>query len=491
MESCSTPQQIEVPKYQSVANQIADMIDTGVFAPGTRIPSLRRLAKQMSVSLTTAMEAYRVIEDRGLVEARPQSGFYVRSRQPLPPSPGKSAGANRAVDPDISDLYVRMMRQIGDPRYIALGAGVPNPTFLPTEALNRILAREVRLHPDTSQSYDEGLGYPDLRAQISRRALDAGCTLSPDRIVTTNGAQQAIYLSLLAVTRPGDTVITESPTYVGLLQVLEALGLKALEVATDPEEGICLDCLAGMLERESVAACVLVPTFVNPLGHCMPEEKREKLVAVLADAEVPIIEDDVYGELYFDRRRPRSIKSFDRDGNVMLCSSFSKILAPGYRVGWVAPGRYLDRVERNKYILNVACPTPTQMAMASYLASGGVDRHLRRLRGIYRGLVARMSCAVAEHFPEGTKMTRPRGGHLLWVELPAGVDSIKLYDRALQHGVTFVPGPLFSSCCDYDNFIRLNTAVPWSDAVEGAIRTLGDLVREQIRNGAAAVRAAG
>jgi DNA-binding transcriptional MocR family regulator len=389
-------------------------------------------------------------------------------------------GGPHAVDLEVSDLYLKVMRQMGDSTAVPFGAAVPHPSFLPTEALNRILAREVRLRPETSQSYDDGPGHPELRAMIARRALDAGCALSPDDIITTNGAQQAVYLALQAIAKAGATVATETPTYVGLLQVLEALGLRTIEIATDPDEGICLDCLSEVLDREPIAACVLVPSFGNPLGHCMPDAKREQLVRLLAAARVPLVEDDVYGELYFDRTRPRAIKAFDTSGDVMLCSSFSKTLAPGYRVGWIAPGRFKDRVERRKYITSVACPTPTQMAVARYLEGAGFDRHLRRLRGTYRGLVARVSCAVAEHFPEGTRMTRPRGGHLLWVEMPAAVDSIQLFESALRRGISLVPGPLFSGCCDYRNFIRLNCAVPWSDAVDNALRVLGDLAKQQL-----------
>jgi DNA-binding transcriptional MocR family regulator len=483
MESPATRNDRDIPRYQQVADQIADMIATGAFSPGARVPSLRNLSKQMSVSLTTAMEAYRVLEDRDLIEARPQSGFYVRSPRKMPPAPAKTTGAPAAVTLDIPDLFVRMLREKGEAAFVPFGAAVPHSSFLPTERLNRILAREVRQRPETSQAYDEGLGYGPLRTRIARRALDVGCTLNPDHIITTAGAQQAILLALLALAAPGDTVVVETPTYPGLLQVLEALHLRALEVATDPDDGICLECLSDTLDRQPVAACVLVPTFGNPLGHCMPEPKRRDLLALLTAKGVPLVEDDVYGELFFDRSRPRAVKAFDEEGIVLLCSSFSKTLAPGYRVGWIAPGRYLQEVERQKYITTVASPTPTQMAVACYLEGGAFDRHLRRLRGTYRGLVARASCAIAEHFPQGTKLTRPRGGHVLWVELPPEVDSVALYERALQHGISLAPGPMFTACCSYRNCVRVNCAMPWSDVVEGALRTVGDLVREQIRNG--------
>ncbi len=480
MPQTAPTQNSDLPKYQQLADQIADLIERGTFPPGDRIPSLRTLSRQMSVSLTTTMEAYRVLEDRGVIEARPQSGFYVRAPRPLPPSPAKTVGATKAVDLEIDDLFVTVMRKLGDRAFIQLGAAGPHPSYLPVDALNRILAREVRLRPEISLSYDEGRGHGPLRTQIARRALNAGCVLDPDEIITTAGAQQAVYICLAALTRPGDSVIVETPTYVGLLQVLENLGLRALEVATDPEDGICLECLTDALAKERVAACVLIPTFGNPLGHSMSEVDRQKLVDILLAAHVPLIEDDVYGELYFNRTRPRSVKAFDRTGNVLFCSSFSKTLAPGFRVGWAAAGRHAEAVERQKYILSVATPSAPQMAMAAYLESGGFDRHLRRLRGIYRGLMCRMSAAVAEHFPQGTRMTRPQGGHVLWVEMPPEVDAIRLFEQALQHGISIAPGPLFSACGDYRNFVRLNCSVPWSDGTEGAIRTLGRLAAGQL-----------
>ena len=470
----------ELPRYQQIADQIAGMIEQGTFKPGARVPSLRRLSRQMSVSMTTAMEAYRVLEDRGLIEARPQSGFYVRGPRPLPPTPSKTVSGQRAVDLNVDDLFVTLMRKLGDRAYVPLGAAGPHPSFLPFDALNRILAREARSHPQISQCYDDGLGFSQLRSQIARRALDAGCALAPEEIITTAGAQQAVFISLAAITRPGDAVIVETPTYVGLLQVLESLGLKALEVATDPTDGICLECLGEAIEHHRVAACVLVPTFGNPLGHSMPETSRGQLVEMMALAKIPIIEDDIYGELHFDSTRPRAVKAFDPPGNTILCSSLSKTLAPGFRVGWVAAGQYVDAIERQKYIISLASPTPTQMAVAAYLESGGFDRHLRRLRGTYRGLVTRISAAVAEYFPDGTRMSRPRGGHVLWVEMPPEVDSIRLFDDALQRGISIAPGPLFSACGDYRNFIRLNCAVPWSDAIEGAIRSLGSLAADQL-----------
>jgi DNA-binding transcriptional MocR family regulator len=462
--------------YEQLAERITRLIEGGTLRPGDRIPSVRKLSAQMSVSVTTVLEAYRLLEDRALIEARPQSGYYVRTRHVAPPEPAKTVSEQSPSDLAVTDLVMRTLEDGHRDDLVSLGAAIPSPEFLPTERLNRILARVVRQDPRCSQSYDTVAGYEPLRVQVARRLLEAGCSVTPDEIITTSGAQEAVHLCLRAVTQPGDTVIVESPTYYGLLEALESLHLKALEIATDPRDGICLEDLGDAVASGEVAACALVPSFGNPLGHCMPDDKKRELVRLLAEAEVPLVEDDVYGDLCYDARRPRAVKAFDETGNVLLCSSFSKTLAPGYRIGWAIPGRHTREVERLKFSSAVATATPTQMAVAAFLESGGFDRYLRRLRRTYQELVRRMTAAVAEHFPEGTRVPRPRGGHVLWIELPEGADSLKLHEDALAAGISIAPGPIFSACERYQNFIRLNCAVPWSPRVEEAVRVLGSLV---------------
>lgn len=468
------------PLYRQVARRIESMIHGGTFAVGERIPSVRKLSRQLDVSVTTVVEAYRLLEDRRLVEARPQSGYYVRRPEPAAPEPARTASAPAGAPPEISDLVLRFLRGSQMQGVLALGAAVPDPSFLPVQRLNRLLVHAVRRQPSASQSYDAVAGLESLRVQIGRRALDAGCALSPEDILTTSGAQAAVHLCLQAVTRPGDTVAVETPTYYGLLEALESLHLRALEIATDPRDGVDLDELARAFDRERVAACVFSPSFGNPLGHCMPDAARRRLVAELTRRGIPLIEDDVYGELPFAARRPRAVKSFDTDGLVLLCSSFSKSVAPGYRIGWTAPGRYRDRVEKLKFASSVATATPTQMALAAFLAEGGFDRTLRLLRREYRDLVARMSAAVARHFPEGTRVSRPEGGHVIWVEMPEPADSVRLHEDALRFGVSIAPGILFSTRQRYRNCLRLNCAMPWNPQVERAVERLGHLARAQL-----------
>lgn len=468
------------PLYLQVAGRIESMIEGGTFAPGERVPSVRKLSQQLSVSITTVLEAYRVLEDRALLEARPQSGYYVRTPAPRAPEPRPTASAKNPETPEIGDLALRFLLSSQRRDVLALGSAVPHPDFLPVARLNRLLVQAVRKDPSASQSYDHVAGLEALRVQIGRRALDAGCALSPEDIVTTSGAQAAVHLCLRAVTHPGDTVVVETPTYYGLLEALESLHLVALEVATDPRTGVVLEELEAVLGRQRIAACVLSPTFGNPLGHCMPDPAKRHLVALLARHRVPLIEDDVYGELAFTSPRPRAAKSFDREGLVLLCSSFSKSVAPGYRIGWTAPGRYRTKVEKLKFSSSVATATPTQMAIAAFLAEGGYDRTLRRLRREYRDLTARMALAVAEAFPAGTRVTRPGGGHVLWVEMPTPVDSVRLHEEALAIGVSVAPGILFSASGRYRNCIRLNCALPWTPRLERAIEDLGRLAADQI-----------
>ncbi len=326
---------------------------------------------------------------------------------------------------------------------VPLGAAIPAPEFFPTARLNRALSRALREHPEACQTYDSVRGCEALRVQIARRLIEAGCRVTPDEIVTTPGAQSAVWLALRAVTKPGDTVIVESPTYYGLLETLESLHLRALEIGTDPVTGLCLNHLESALERDEVAAVVAVPNFGNPLGHLMTDDKKQSLVELLAKHEIPLVEDDVYGELGFVEGRPKACKAWDRNGSVLLCSSVSKTLAPGYRVGWIVPGTHQEDVERYKLAAQVATATAPQLAVADLLEGGGFDRHLRTLRRRYRELVRRVAHAVAESFPEGTRVTSPEGGHVLWVELPKSCDSTELFHRALDAGVGVAPGGLF------------------------------------------------
>ena len=330
-------------------------------------------------------------------------------------------------------------------------------------------------------------GSEALRRQVAKRSLEWGSTIAPDEIITTCGGTEALALALRAVTKSGDTVAVESPTYFGVLQVIESLGMKALEIPTHPREGISLEALSLACERERVKACLLMCNVSNPLGSVMPDIAKKRLVQMLAGHGIPLIEDLVYGDLYFARTPPRAAKAYDKQGMVMLCSSFSKTLAPGFRVGWVAPGRYCAQVEKLKFVSSVGNPELLQLTVAEFLENGGYDHQLRSLRRAFADRIGRTQRAVCEHFPAGTRVTSPAGGFVLWVELPKGVnasvDSLALYEAAMREGISIAPGPMFSASDRYRNCIRLNCGCAWTPAIERALARLGQLAKAELARG--------
>ena len=462
--------------YEELAEDLTGLIAKGTLRAGDRLPSVRVLSDQRGVSISTVLQAYLLLESRGFVETRPQSGHYVRStRLALVPEPRPPRLSSTATKVTVSDLIARVYGASRDPSVVLLGGGYMSPALLPTERLNRGLAAVARAAGGAGIAYDPPPGLPALRRQIARRAAECGVALRADELVTTVGTMEALHLCLRAVAKAGDTIVVESPAYYGVLQLIESLEMRALEVPSNAGTGIDLGLLDAALRQQRVKACLVVTNFSNPSGALMPDDAKRELVKMLAKRDVPLIEDDIYGDLHFDGARPRPARAFDRHGLVMLCGSFSKTLAPGYRVGYVAPGRYRDAVERLKFAQTVATPTLAQMAIADFLENGGYERHLRRLRRALSEQVARVSEAIAEHFPAGTRISRPRGGFLLWVEMPPGKCALELHDRALARGVSVAPGPIFSAKQRFTSCIRVSCGYPWSDAIERGVRTLGQI----------------
>jgi DNA-binding transcriptional MocR family regulator len=320
-----------------------------------------------------------------------------------------------------------------------------------------------------------------LRRQIARRSLDFGCSFSFQNILVTCGAMEALNLCLRAVAKPGEVVAIESPTYFGVLQTIESLGMRALEIPTHSRTGMNLDVLERSVKKHSVKACMVMTNCHNPLGYILSDERKKALVELLAKHQVPLIEDDIYGDLAFDLHRPKAAKAFDRTGMVLLCSSFSKVLAPGFRVGWVEAGRFRDAVERLKFLFTIATPSLPQLVVATFLESGGYDRYLRRLRLAFSEQVQATSQAIAKYFPSGTRLTRPAGGYLLWVELPKAVNALKLFRQALAENITILPGQIFSASGKFPSHIRISCGYPWSDDVDRALLTLGKLCEKLAR----------
>ncbi|MBX3226930.1 MAG: PLP-dependent aminotransferase family protein [Labilithrix sp.] len=465
--------------YERIADELMSQVARGVLRPGDRLPSVRRLSEERGISIATVLSAYSMLEGQGITESRPKSGHFVRARNvpdcPVPAPPRRAPSpAKVSTPPDADDLIRAMSRDRG---LVPLGTAFVAPELLPLKRLNALLAAVAREGGGPGGAYEDVRGQKQLRRQLARRAVSWGGQLGEDDFVTTLGATEALSLALGAVTKPGDVIAVESPAYFGLLRLAEYHGLRAIEIPTDPETGLDLDALEDAIRAGPVRAVLATPSFQNPLGSRMPAESKERLVKMLARRDVPLVEDDVYGDLAFDGSRPRPAKAFDNRGNVLLCGSFSKTLAPGYRVGWIAPGRFQEAIERRKFAHVVASPSPTQMAIAEYLGEGGYERHLRRLRRVVAAQSERYRAAIAEAFPAGTRVSRPQGGFVLWVELATGFDANALFERALQRGIAVAPGSIFSARRRFGHCLRISTGHPWSPRIERAIATLGELVQ--------------
>jgi len=465
-------------RYERFADDIAELIRSGVLGPGQRVPSVRYASQTHGVSPSTVFQAYYLLERRGLIRARPRSGYFVNAHAPRQFSePQALEPVSESTEVDVSGLVFSILDSIKDPGTVPFGSAFPSPELFPLQRLSRSLASASRAMDPRMVVTDLSPGNPQLRRQIALRYMVGGLMLPMEELLITNGALEALNLCLQAVTEPGDLVAIEAPAFYACLQVLERLKLKAVEIPVHPREGIDLAVLAQTLDKHPVKAVWCMTNFQNPVGASMPEAKKQALVELLSRHQVPLIEDDVYAELYYAQQAPKPAKAFDTQGLVMHCGSFSKSLAPGYRIGWVAAGRFAQKLERLKLMTSLCASMPAQAAIADYLQHGGYDRHLRKLRYALEGQQANMLAAIARHFPAQTRVSQPSGGYFLWLELPEQMDALKLFHMALAQGISIAPGPIFSPTRRFGNCIRLNYGSPWSEAAERAMETLGRIIR--------------
>jgi DNA-binding transcriptional MocR family regulator len=467
-------------RYEQLASLIVGMIDNGALAPGARLPSVRAVSEQHRISISTALQAYRLLEDRGVLVARPQSGFYVAStrRKALGlPSTSRAAAKPSAVS--ISGVVMTLLEHASNPALVPLGCAFPDAELLQSKRLDLALARAAR-QGVRHNIYCPPNGDMRLRREIAKRAMRVGHTLSPDDVVITAGCTEALTLALTVVAKRGDTIAIESPTYFGLLHTIEMLGLKAFELPTHPTRGIDIGALGRLLESESIAACVLSSNFNNPLGSAMAESDKLELLKILNRHAVTLIEDDVYGDIYFGRDHPKPFIALDNGSNTIYCSSFSKTLAPGYRIGWLAAGAHAQQLMERKLAFSLCSPVLPQVALADFLESGAYEVHLRSIRRIFEENLARMTRTIEQSFPPDTKVSQPAGGFVLWLELSRRFSSRALFDEALTQGICFAPGDAFSASGRFRNCLRLSAGHLWNERVADGVRRLGSLAQAQL-----------
>jgi DNA-binding transcriptional MocR family regulator len=467
--------------YLRVADGIEKMIWGDILKIGDKLPSVRMLSEEYGISMGTAFQAYYHLEGKGLVEARPKSGYYVRFNFRRMPGLPRMAEPNAAAsEVSVAEMISTVFNNISSDDLINFSIAAPPLELLPAAKLNKMLVHAMRASKHHGIMYEDIRGNPELRRQLAKLAFNWGGKFSEEDVIVTAGCMEALVMCLKAVTRPGDTVAIENPTYFGIFQLIEHLGLKAIEIPTDPVTGLDPDDLARAIKKFPIRACVFVPSFSNPLGGCMPDEKKRALVELITRHRIPLIEDDIYGELYFGRHRPKTCKTFDKEGWVLYCSSISKSLAPGYRIGWVFPGRFRKEVVNLKLVHTITGTSITQLAIAHFLNLGRYEYHLKKLRKALHTQCLRYVQSIMQHFPENTKVSRPQGGFVLWVELDATLNAYRLYQEALKHGISVAPGQLFSAQKQFGNCLRISYARPWGAEMEEGIRILGKLIKKMI-----------
>jgi DNA-binding transcriptional MocR family regulator len=468
--------ELKTKLYEEIADRIIILIEQGVLKEGDKIPSIRTLSNQLGVSLNTIKESFWYLENHNYIQSIPQSGYYVRNlNDKIVKKDVIDPKSYNPVKVSLCKIYSAFLVEGKCPPEAELGIATTNSDFWPKDKIRKCIQDIIRYDNDTAFRYSMSPGYKPLIEQISLFALQAGININPDEIIITTGCMEAIYLAIKTICKPGDTIAIQTPMFFNFLQLCEELNLNILEIPNVADVGVNIDILKFVIDNYDIKAFLTIPNFNNPSGSCMTDPQKEELVKMIEDANIYLIEDDIYADIYFSDKRPKPCKAFDDSGNVILCSSFSKILVPGLRIGWIAPGKLYKKIEKTKLLMNIGCSTLDQMIVTKFLQDGSIERHLRKLRKILKSQTQNMRELILDTFPEGTKVSDPKGGFVLWVELPKNIDSLKLYELLLDKGIIIAPGVTFSASGKYNSFFRLNAGI-WNEKIIESIKYIAETV---------------
>ncbi|MES2377596.1 MAG: PLP-dependent aminotransferase family protein [Bacteroidota bacterium] len=465
--------------YAQIVTRFENQIRQNLLKTGDKLPSVRHLSQEQNISISTAYKAYVELENMGMIEARPKSGYYVKfSAAQHTKAPRIKPPLKKIEETSVTDMIAMVYQNMDEDTVLRLSRSNPPINLIPLAKLNKSMMEAIRKSPSGNVNYENLQGNVSLRKQVAKNAFNWGGNITENDVVTTQGCMEALVFCLRAITKPGDTIAIESPTYFGIFNVMLSLDLKVLEIPVNPDTGIDIEYLTRAMDKVPIKACLFVPNFSNPVGSCMPDDRKQQLVKLLTERQIPLIEDDIYGEIYFGKSRPRNCKSYDTGGWVILCSSVSKSLAPGYRVGWCIPGRFKEQIINIKMMHTITSATPTQAAIAHFFETGRYDLHMRNLRKALYTQCLKYIQGIATHFPPGTKISRPQGGYALWIEMGKNVNAFKLYQAAMLHNISIAPGQIFSTDARFTNFIRISFGLPYDAVVENSFKVLGELVKE-------------
>lgn len=466
--------------YRTLARQLHREIRERRWRAGQRLPAVRQFARQHEVSVTTALQCYRLLESEGLIAARPQSGFYVRAA--APGEAGAELDSFSAVPGSVTNIaeIERVQGTAAKPGSAPLGISLLSPQLVPLAALQRSLHRSSLKLGERLVQYGPPQGEAALREALARHFAADGIALPARDLLITNGCMDAICLALQLTTGPGDVVAVPSPCFSGLLQLIESLGRRLLEIPLH-RSGIRMPALEAAMADPEVKACLITANHHNPLGFSLSVDDKRCIARWAAEYRCPVIEDDVFGECGFELGRALPVKHWDRDGWVLWCGAFSKTLVPAYRIGWCAPGRFLAPAVQRCRAQTVSVNLPLQAALADFVNSGHYRRHLQRLRLRLAEQLPAYRRALDETMPAGTAVSKPDGGFVLWLTLAEEFDGMALFEAAAAENISIVPGQVFSSLGRYRNCIRINCGWPLDRNLRRALESLGGMAERLSR----------
>ena len=463
--------------YQQVIEMVKQMQDSGTLRVGDKLPSLRKLSQQLSVSIPTVKLAYMELERQGMITARPKSGYFMKGRPNLLAVPKRTRLTKDPIMVDRQHFIEHIFNAINDPNMAPLGVSTPTSAYPAEKSLARIMRQVLSKAGSKALSYAPMDGYPPLKRQLTMRYFDYGFQVDQNEIIITNGAQEALTIALKCIASPGDVIAIESPCYFGIIELIESLGMMAVEIPLCPERGIWYEDLEKGIKQHKIKACIFSTTISNPLGSFTPESNKKKVVELLESHDIPMIEDDVYGDLFFTETRGLPAQKYSKKGLVLSCSSFSKTAAPGYRIGWLITGKFANKAKIIKRALSCSSSLINQWTLAEYITGHQYDRYLIKLREILKRNKDRMLCKIQSIFPADTQVTNPQGGSVLWLKLPNKKDAKQLFYQALEENISIIPGDVFSPSNRYKSCIRLSYGVPWNDDIVTALEKLNEMCK--------------
>ena len=468
--------------YQNIGALFESRIADGIYPVGDRLPSVREASRSLGVSLTTIYHAYNVLELKGLIRAKPQSGYLIARQLPVTSEDGDFAltQTDHQAAPALETIALQVLGEAGRDITAPFGSIFLDAKLLPISRLLTVM-REVSRRPAQRWATKDAAGMLDLRREIAKRYTRYGYSVPLDQIIVTAGAIDGLNLALSALLRPGDSVAVEDPCFFPASFSLRRFGLKLVPIPVSPRDGLDLEVLESVLANGGAKACLMMPTCQNPLGVSLSLEKKGKLVRLIERYEVPLIENDAYGEFLPPEEGGSSCKVYDKSGLVIHCSSFSNSLSPELRVGWVSAGRFRDRVLSVKFLTSMSSHGLAQQTVAEFLKHENFDHHLRNLRSVLGDRRRRGLQELDNWGPLIMSRSNPDSGYIVWAKLPEGIDSLYLFKIAAAEGLSFVPGALFSIDRLRQNEIALNLSFAWTDETTESLKRLGSLIEEARR----------